>query len=251
MKLEVKDLCFSYGKNSVLKNINTTVKSGEVVGILGPNGVGKSTLFRCLLGFLRPNSGEVLIDGKNINTISKKELSAYMAYIPQSYNPVFNHTVLDTVLMGLTNQLGLFQVPSDIHEKKALEALNLLGIGHLKDRGSMKISGGERALMLVARALVQDAKILILDEPTANLDFKNACNVMKRITALAKEGYSVIISSHDPNQVLTYCSRIITLKDGSILSDAQNREISDKLLSKLYGVNIQKCDKCNNVSVVL
>lgn len=240
MKLEVKDLCFSYGAKPLLKDICFTANEGEIISVLGPNGVGKSTLFKCLLGFLKVNSGKVEIDGKDIKTMTGRELSSYIAYIPQNFNPVFNHSVLDCVLMGLTNQLGLFEDPKKEHEKKAIAVLKQLGIDNLAYQGCMKISGGERSLMLIARALVQNAKIIIMDEPTANLDFANSFKVMDIIGKLREDGYSFIISTHDPNQAIKNSTRVIALKDGEILKDASPDKIDEKILSKLYDVKISR-----------
>ena len=144
--------------------------------MLGPNGVGKSTLFRCLLGFLKPVGGEILVDGKELTAYSRRELAKKIAYIPQSHAPAFDHTVLDSVLMGMTAQLRVFEQP-----EKAMQMLRALGMEKLSDRGCMKISGGERQLMLLARALVQDASMLIMDEPTANLDYGNSCRAFGRV----------------------------------------------------------------------
>ena len=237
--IETAGLCFSYGSNPVLKDVNFRAEEGVLVSVLGPNGVGKTTFFRCLLGFLKPSSGRVIINGKDVSEYSKRQLSMQIAYIPQSYNPVFNHTVLDCVLMGLTSSLGLFEQPGRAEEEKALAALEDLGIADLARRGSMKISGGERQLMLIARALVQDARILIMDEPTANLDYGNAYRVMKKITALRDGGYTIIFSSHNPDQALRWSDRVFALKDGGVIADGPaDRVLSEAVLRNLYGMDV-------------
>ena len=185
MKIESVNLVFSYKNRQVLRGLDFSAQSGDVVAVLGPNGVGKSTLFRCLLGFLRPLKGGVFIDGKDISSISPAGMASSIAYIPQSISPVFNYTVLETALMGVTNRLGIFQAPKPDDVEKAVEVLDSLGISNLKHRGCGNISGGERQLALLARALVQDAGILIMDEPTANLDYGNNWRVMERVVSLA------------------------------------------------------------------
>ena len=237
--IEVKNLCFSYGKTPVLKNVDFAADRGSLTAVLGPNGVGKSTLFRCMLGFLKPSSGSILVNGRDVLEYTRKDLANEIAYIPQSYNPVFNHTVMDSVLMGATHDLGLFEQPGEKHVKKALQRLEELGIADLADRGGMKISGGERQLMLIARALVQDAKILIMDEPTANLDYGNSYRVMQKIARLGKAGYTIIFSSHNPDQALRWADRVFALKDGDVLADGPvESAINEEVLKSLYSVDV-------------
>lgn len=185
MQLEVSDLFFSYDETDVLKSVSFCADRGERIAVLGPNGVGKSTLFRCLLGFLEPKRGSVKIAGRDVRDYSRRALAAELAYIPQSYSPAFDHTVLDSVLMGLGAQLGPFDRPSREQTDAALRILDELGIGALASRGCMRISGGERQLMLLGRALIQNAHTLIMDEPTASLDYGNSFRVMQRIESLS------------------------------------------------------------------
>ncbi len=237
--IKTDKLCFSYSSNAVLRDVDFQAPEGVLVSVLGPNGVGKTTFFRCLLGFLRPTSGSVEINGKDVCAYTKRQLSKQIAYIPQSYNPVFNHTVMDSVLMGLTSSLGLFEQPGKTEEEKALKALEELGIAELAGRGSMKISGGERQLMLIARALVQDAKILIMDEPTANLDYGNSYRVMQKISCLREDGYTVIFSTHNPDQALRWADRVFALSDGQVLADGPaDSAINEQVLKKLYSVDV-------------
>lgn len=240
MRLEARNISFGYDRNKVLKDISIKAGSGELIAFLGPNGVGKSTLFRCFLGFLRPQSGSVLAEGRDVFSYSRKELARQIAYIPQSYSPAFNHTVLDTVLMGITSQIGLFDSPGKKEIEKAREVLRSLGMEGMEERGSMKISGGERQLMLLARALLQDARILIMDEPTANLDYRNSFLVMERVMALRDEGYTILFSTHDPNQALRYASRSVAIKDGHVIADGRPEDVIDRsLLENLYGIRAE------------
>lgn len=251
MTIETRNLCFSYDKKPVLNNIDFLASGGQSIAFLGPNGVGKTTFFRSLLGFLTPKSGLILVDGKAIESYSKKDLAKCIAYIPQSYSPAFNHSVLDSVLMGCVNQLGVFETPGKELEDKAMGYLAQLGIQDLAHRGVMNISGGERQLMLLCRALLQDARILIMDEPTANLDFANSYAVMSIVSSLASQGYCILFSTHDPNQALSFSNRIIAMKDGKILQDCSNTELSTEILKQLYNVNVTKCDHCSSIRVML
>ena len=239
MSIEVKNVSFSYGSIDVLHNVNFTADSGDLVAVLGPNGVGKSTFFRCMLGFLKPRQGEVLLNGRDIYAMSHADVAKEIAYIPQSVSPAFNYTVLDTVLMGMTNQIGTFSTPKREHREKAMAALESLGIAELAGRGCSRISGGERQLVLLARSLVQDAKILIMDEPTANLDYGNSFRVMQRIETLGAAGYTVIFSTHEPNQAFRYANRVLALSGGRVLTEGVPAEVlTEETLSALYRIGV-------------
>lgn len=238
MPIDVRGLSFSYGRTPILKNISFEAQQGEIIALLGPNGVGKSTLFRCLLGFLAPSEGEILVSGIPIQDYSHRDLAREIAYIPQSYSPAFNYTVYDTVLMGVTGQLGTLESPTAQQREHVAQTLRELGIEKLAQRGSRKISGGERQLMLIARALVQDANVLLMDEPTANLDYGNAFRVMENAAQLAGRGYTVIFSTHDPNQAFQFASRALALKDGVLLSNGTPAEVlTSEMLSSLYNID--------------
>ena len=242
MSMRIEDLCFSYGEHEVLKNINFSTEYGEFLSVLGPNGVGKSTLFRCMLGLLVPSKGKTAIDGKNIQSMSAAELARKIAYIPQSHSPVFNFSVGDMVLMGTTAQTGRFSSPGKKEIKLAKDAMDRLEISHLRDRGYGNISGGERQLVLIARAIAQQAKVLFMDEPSANLDFGNKIRVMQTVKKLTTDGYSVIQSTHDPDQAFLYSDKILALHDGGVLAWGSPKEVmTSELISKLYHVNVEMC----------
>ena len=242
MSVVIQNLYFSYGKDPVLQDVSFHAQYGEFWSVLGPNGAGKSTLFRCVLGLLQPASGNIYIDNNPISSLSAAQLARKIAYIPQSHNPVFNFSVLDMVLMGTTAQLGSFESPKQKQVQQAEDALKQLGIFHLRDRGYGNISGGERQLALIARAMAQQAKILIMDEPSANLDFGNRLRVMQTVRRLTHEGYTVIQSTHDPDQAYRYSDRILALHDGGVLACGTPAEtITESTISKLYNTPVEVC----------
>ena len=237
MSIEVKDLSFSYSHRPVLHNISFRVDKGEFLSILGPNGVGKSTLFRCILGLLNGYTGQVLIDGRDARTMSVRESARHIAYIPQSSNPAFNYSVFDIVLMGATAGLSRFRSPGKDAMERAQWALEKIGIMDLKDRCFHRLSGGEQQLVMIARALTQDAPILMLDEPTANLDFGNQLRVLQQVRSLAEEGYTVIQTTHNPEQSYLFSHRILALQEGRVLCHGTPAEVlTADTMAALYGV---------------
>lgn len=242
MSIQVENLSFSYGSHAVLHEVSFQAEYGEFISVLGPNGVGKSTLFRCILGLLKPSSGQTMVDGTPIAELSAVQLAKKIAYIPQSHHPAFNYSVFDMVLMGSTAQLSGLSSPGQKQMEQAQAVLERLGIAHLKDRGYSNISGGERQLTLIARAMVQQAKILVMDEPSASLDFGNRIRVMQTVSQLTKEGYCVIQSTHDPDQAYRYSDKVLALHGGKVLAYGIPKEIINaSLISTLYGVDVEVC----------
>ncbi len=242
MKLCVEELCFAYGKREVLTDLSFELCTGELLSVLGPNGAGKSTLFRCMLGLLSPKSGSVKLDGREVSQLPPAALAKSLAYIPQSHNPAFHFTVFEMVLMGTTARVGCFSSPRAPQMDRALWAMERLGISHLKDRSFAAISGGERQLTLIARTLAQGAKLLIMDEPTADLDLGNAALVMQTLRVLVQEGYGVIHATHEPEQAYLYSDRLLALREGRLLAWGTPRELMDSaFISALYGGEFEVC----------
>ena len=239
MSIEVKNLSFSYGDRPVLHDISFSVGKGEFLSILGPNGVGKSTLFRCVLGLLSGYTGQVLVDGADARSFSVREAAKHIAYIPQSSHPIFNYSVHDIVLMGRTSGLSTFRSPGRQDREICDWAMEKMGITRLRDRCFHRLSGGEQQLVLIARALVQKAPILMLDEPTANLDFGNQLLVLEQARSLAGEGYTVIQTTHHPEQSYMYSDRILTIQNGRVLTEGSPEEVlTEKTIHALYGVDV-------------
>lgn len=239
MNLGVQKLSFAYGKRAVLEDVSFSLEQGEFLSVLGPNGVGKSTLFRCILGLLPGYQGRILLGGEDVRTLHRREMSRRIAYIPQISRPSFGYTVLDTVLMGTTRQLSLFAQPQGVQIRQAMDALDRVGAAHLAERDFTRLSGGEQQLVLVARAIAQQAGILLMDEPTSALDYGNQLRILKLVRELAAEGYAVLLSTHNPQHALTFASRILALAEGRVAALGRPEEVlTQALVRRLYGVNV-------------
>ncbi|MGD1821694.1 MAG: ABC transporter ATP-binding protein [Pleomorphochaeta sp.] len=244
MSLKVNNLSFGYTKEKILENVSFEIKPGDFVCVLGKNGVGKSTLFKLLLGFLHKSEGEILIDEKPLESFNRKELARQVAYIPQYSTSAFTFSVFDTVLMGTTCRIDTLGSPKDKEKQIAYDALKKFNIEHLAHKNSSLISGGERQLVVLARAIAQGSKILILDEPTANLDYGNQFRVMQTISKLKEQGYSIILSTHNPEQAMWFSDKIMFLDGKKVLAYGNTQEImSSKLLKQIYSIDIDLIEK--------
>lgn len=239
MQLEIDRLSFSFRDTPVLHEVSFSADAGNLVAVLGPNGTGKTTLFRCILRFLTKYDGTVRFDGADTAALSRRRMAEFAAYIPQSAEPIYDYTVLDTVLMGRTGSLSPLHAPSKADEAAAWEALEQLGITHLARRGICRVSGGERQLALIARALVQNARLLLMDEPTANLDYGNQQRVLSKIRSLADAGYTILLSTHNPEHALHYATHILALHNGSVLAAGPTESsLTPTLIETLYGLAV-------------
>lgn len=237
MKLTVNNLSFDYKNNSVLKDINFEFNSGELIAILGKNGAGKSTLFKLLLGILKPKTGSIFIDDKNISSLSSKEISRLISYIPQLQPKNFNYTVEEMILMGTAPYLNFFENPNKHSYTLVDSVINDLKFDFLRYKSFNSLSGGEKQLVLIARALVGDSKILIMDEPCSNLDYGNQIKILKYAKNLAQKGYLVIFSTHNPEHTIFYSDISLMIKDGKILDYGLTKSVvTEENLHKLYNV---------------
>jgi iron complex transport system ATP-binding protein len=246
MRLDIDKVACGYGKTKILEDVSISVSSGEVLCLLGPNGVGKTTLFKTLLGFLKPLGGEILLDGESITGIRRNRLARSLAYVPQAHTPPFPFRVIDVVVMGRTAHLGMFASPTKQDMQIAEEALETLNISFLRDRIYTEISGGERQMVFIARALTQQPDLLVLDEPTSNLDFGNQIRVLQQINNLAKRGLGVIMTSHFPNHAFLCATKVALLCRSSsfIIGDAVD-VITEQNLKKAYGINVKIASTSN------
>ncbi len=238
--LQVRNVSFSYRQNEVLKDLSFSVPRGRVVGILGANGAGKSTLFKLILGVLPLRRGDIIINGRSVKTLTSRERAKQMAYIPQTQTGTFQFTVEEMVLMGTTSSFSMFAQPGKRERIKAAEAMKLLQIEQFGNRLFDQLSGGEQQLVLIARAVAQDAPILIMDEPTASLDYGNQIRVLEEIRQLANRGYLVLISTHNPQHIFLYADDVLLIEGGTARAFGKPQDVlSEALLSHVYRVPIQ------------
>lgn len=240
MRLDVSKLVFKYKTSDVLKGVDFSAHAGQCICVLGENGAGKTTLFRCLLGFLNGYQGEIMVDGIDGRRLSARDIARKIAYIPQVNAPTFNYSVFETVLMGTNILTRRFRTPGPEERKSAFGMLELMNIAHLAERGFAELSGGERQLTLIARALAQKSRILIMDEPTANLDYGNQFRVLKRIRQLSSDGYLVLLSTHNPEHALLYADMALVLKEGRAMFFGVPKDVlSPETIMKVYGVSVE------------
>jgi iron complex transport system ATP-binding protein len=238
--LEALGLGYGYPGRAVGRGLDLALGAGEVLCVLGPNGGGKTTLFRTLLGLLPAQAGEVRLQGAPLESLPRAEVARRMGYVPQGSGGQFAFTVREAVLMGRTAHVGLFAAPGPADRAAAEEAIEALGIGALAERVVNELSGGERQLALIARALAQGARLLVLDEPTASLDFGNQVRVLREIRRLAAEGYAVVFSTHDPGQAFLAAGRVLLLAHGGAFRQGTPEEvITAQNLREVYGVDVR------------
>jgi iron complex transport system ATP-binding protein len=235
------DLTIGYRDRVVGRHLDISLASGEVLALLGPNGGGKTTLLKTLLGLLPPLSGQVRFGERELSDFSNSERARLLAYVPQSHVATFAFTVEAVVLMGRTAHNSLLSAPTADDRAMVAQSLERLGIGHLRERPYTMISGGERQLVLLARALAQEPRYIILDEPTASLDFGNQGKVMQEIRNLSASGHGVLFTTHDPNHAMRAADRAYLIRNGERLAEGRTENVLIRReLERLYDSPVEE-----------
>lgn len=236
--IDVTALTFRYGGRIILDDVSFSIPEGQIASLLGPNGAGKSTLLRCMLNLLPRYDGHIAMAGQDIRSLPPRRLARLAAYIPQTHAPAFPYTVFDMVLMGTSAQLSPMGAPGKAQRDIAMQALEKVGMEDFAGRSFARISGGEQQLVLVARALAQQSRVLLMDEPTAGLDFGNQMRVLSCIHALAQAGYTILLSTHTPEHAYLFADMILAMQAGRIIAQGTAQDVlTTGLVQRLYHVD--------------
>ncbi|HHV15477.1 MAG TPA: ABC transporter ATP-binding protein [Gelria sp.] len=242
--IEARRVSFGYNDIPLFQDINFSIEPGELFCLLGPNGCGKTTLLNCILGHLKLLEGEILLNGSNISRIRPEQIARQIAYVPQTHEKTFPYTVLDVVLMGRAAYIGMFGRPEKEDLAIAEGALATVGITHLRDRRYTQLSGGEVQLVMVARALTQRTPVIVMDEPTAHLDFRHELVIMEKVVELVqKQGLAILMATHFPNHCFYFensgiKTRVAMMSNMNFLAaGSPSTVLSEKNLEQLYNVN--------------
>jgi iron complex transport system ATP-binding protein len=240
--ITLSSISFSYNGpgRAVLQDLSLEIPGGKITAILGPNGSGKTTLLRLVLGILRPQQGTILIAGQDQAGYSKRELSQLVGLVPQDEHIPFDFSILEYVLLGRAPYLGPLATPGDADERVALAALHTTGLLDLQDRPLPNLSGGERQLAVVARALAQQPRVLLMDEPTAHLDLGNRGRLLEIMRSLAAQSVTLVLTTHDPNIAAAVADYVVLMRQGQILNAGQTKDmLTSDQLSATYGLHVE------------
>lgn len=233
--INVENLSYSYKEMQALKDVSFSVDKGAVCGLFGPNGSGKTTLFKCMSALLQFDTGRITVGGLDVSSSRQAKIARTIAYVPQEHKISFPFTVLEVVLMGRTPYLTSVFGPSRDDLLMAEKVLDEVGITHLASRPCNTLSGGQRQLVYIARAIAQDTPVIFLDEPTSALDFDNQILVWKIMKKVADTGVTVVVCSHDPNHIMWYTSQVVVLLNGEIAADGHpDKVFNTTLLERIY-----------------
>ncbi|WP_195267420.1 ABC transporter ATP-binding protein [Eubacterium sp. 1001713B170207_170306_E7] len=236
MKLEVNNLSFKYLNSRVIfEQVNFELEKGQILSILGPNGAGKSTLLNCIGNLITPQKGKIRLNGEDVDKMPPKKVAQRIGYVPQIHVPTYEYTVREFVVMGRTPYLGKTRSPGDTDYEQVERALDMVGITHLIEKPYTQISGGERQLVTIARAIVQEPDFILLDEPTAHLDFGNQIKTMRLVKKLSENGFGIIMTTHNPDQVF-YTGGFVALLDrqGRLHCGEPEHILTEPSLTQLY-----------------
>jgi iron complex transport system ATP-binding protein len=241
--IEVRDLAFSYTNNmanAVFRNVAFTVGPGDIFFLLGPNGTGKSTLLKCLNNVLRGWQGTILLDGRDISLMRPSDVAKDIGYVPQNQMPGFPFLVRDIVIMGRAPHLNVFSSPARRDREIAHQAMETVGILGLGDRPCTTLSGGEWQLTLIARALAQEPRVMVLDEPTSHLDMGNQTKILRVVRALGQSGLGIVMASHFPDHAFVAATEAAILNHEHIVQKGPPDEVvTDANLRQTYGVDVK------------
>lgn len=241
MALLVKDLSAGYGRQDVLFGVNMNLEKGNICALIGPNGSGKTTLMRCINGILKPSKGHIMVNDLDLTKMKRSEIARHISIVPQTgTNGVFPYSCMQMILMGGASRLKIWGAPGKDEEKKAHEVCSRIGIEDLFEKSFKQLSGGQKQLVMLARALHQGGRIMLLDEPNSHLDFCNQHKMMKIIREVVKDNNAAaLITLHDPNLALFYCDQVVMLRQGMVEARGPAEKIiNDISLQKVLGDNI-------------
>lgn len=241
--LEITDLTFSYPSKDVFQSLSLSMNKGDVICLMGPNGCGKTTLIDNVMSIHTPANGQIQLLGKSLEEYSRKNLARYIAYVPQLHQVVFPYTVEQVVLMGRTAHVGQFGSPGNNDLERCFEAMKLVGVSHMAQKPYSQLSGGEVKLVLLARALCQQTPLIVMDEPTANLDFKNEMIFLETVVHLnQKDDLSILMATHSPEHAFYFQSKglrvhAVMMHEGRIFAQGKPEEvITEENIRQVYGV---------------
>lgn len=239
--LSFEHIKFHYkNRPPVLEDVSFSLEKGDCVCLLGPNGTGKTTLLKCLIGSCKPQNGRITLDGKDLLSMGSRQRALHLAYVSQFSALAFPYTVEEVVQMGRVCHLRLGSSLSGKDKKIAADAMEHLGISHMAGRNFQTLSGGEKQMVLIARALAQQADYLILDEPTAALDYSNQVRILELIKRLSKEGYGILMTSHFPDHAFLCCSKAVLMREGHVMAFGSPQEcVTSENLTRLYHVPVE------------
>lgn len=233
--LKVENIKAGYVGKTIIDDINFSTQPGELTALLGLNGTGKTTLLKVISGLLKPMDGKCFVGGEDIYKLKEKERAKHISYMPQRNSIIYSTEVIDIVLMGITPYLGVFDTPSKAHRELAYDILKIVGMEGFSRKNFLHLSEGQKQLIIISRSLIQNAEIMLFDEPDSALDFTNKHMVLNKIKeVVSRDNKSGIITLHDPNYALSYCDNIIILNEGTIFTQFRKQEVDRTFLYETF-----------------
>lgn len=233
--LKVENITSGYGDKIIISDINFTIRKSEFTALLGLNGTGKTTLLKTISGLIKPIDGKCMLNGEDVSGLKEKQRAQQISYMSQRNSIVYDVKVVDVVIMGITPYLGVFETPTKSHKKLAYEMIKLIGMEDVRDSNFNNLSEGQKQLIIIARNLMQNAELMLFDEPDSALDFINKHMVLSKIRDIVKTNKrGGLVTLHDPNFALSYCDRIIIIDDGKVFTDFITNDVSTEFLNEVF-----------------